>query len=711
MLSNSLAAAVPITVPGIGLAAFFKWKRWLSLEIPDRSHSSHRRSSFCVNLAGTERLGPSAFSACGPGIHNAHKLQRGVPFMPEGNRPVVTSASIALISIGTVLPAAALAQLRGQPIDEEIIVTSSRIAQPQRETGVAISVVSAEEIQLRGYTSVTDLLRTQPGIGVSKLGASGQATAVRIRGEESYRTLLLIDGIEVTDPSLTQAAADFSHVLATSDLDRVEILRGPQGFAYGADAGGVINLQTRTGLGEPTGQVALEVGQFDTRQLDASLSSGSDSGDYFISVSDYDTDGFNTRTDDAVLMDEDGYANTTLHTKLGWHPSENLRLQVVVRDVDARTEFDQCGFPTTHDCVADTQQTTLRLSAEHAGEALSHLLAYSTTEITRANFADGAEAFTTDGELARIEYTGSYRPGEAAAFVFGLDLDRHQVLTTDGQRLERDQDAFYLEYHGRFSDRFYVTAGARRDSSDDFGTVTSARVTAAYFSELTDGASLKYRIGYGTGFRAPSLSELAYNRGPFAFPPAAGVDLSQESSGGYDIGMEYTSASGLRLEATYFDQQIEDEIFFDLSGFSGYLQASGPTQSQGVELAAQIPVTAHLTLQGNLSVNDTENTDGLQRIRRPERVGNLGAIFMALDSRLRLIANYRMSSDAVDELFGIGRVALEDYDVLDVSAVYSWTDKIELFGRIENALDEDYAEVAGYLTPGRTASAGLRIRL
>lgn len=592
---------------------------------------------------------------------------------------------------------------------EEIVVTSSRIEIPRRQVGAAISILDQEEIQLRGFSSVVELLRTQPGIGVSGNGGLGATTALRIRGEEGFRTLVMIDGVKISDPSGTQVGPNFAHLLTSSDLQRIEILRGPQGFIYGADAGGVINLMTRRGEGQPGGLIGAEYGTFASRKIDGNFSGGNDAGDFFVSVSDLSSHGFNVREADTDLADDDGYDNTTLHTKLGWNATKTLRLQLVARNVDARTEFDGCGFPTTHDCVNKTEQTTYRLSAETGSGPFTHLFAVSNLQVESSSLADGLDSFSTDGDLSRAEYTGSYKANDAMTFVYGLEYQQEDIVSS-GDHLDRGQIGYYLEYQAQINDHFFLSVGARYDDNDNFGSHTSARFSAAYIQDLPSGASLKYRTSIGTGFRPPSLFELAYNNGPFSFPPASDARLIEESSSGYDIGVEYASTSGLQVELTYFDQEIEDEIFFDLSGFSGYLQSLGTSASRGVEIAFEVPLRERWVMLGNATFNDTENTEGLQRIRRPEQLGNLGVQFQSDDQKLRMLANYRWSSDAVDEIFGVGRVPLDDYGVFDISGAYSFGETLEVYARLENAFDENYQEIVGFNTPGRVAYGGVRIR-
>jgi vitamin B12 transporter len=617
---------------------------------------------------------------------------------------------MAVLALLCALPSVAAAQAGAAAQEpEEIIVTSSMIPQPRRQIGTAVSVLDSDELQLRGYIDVADALRTQPGIGVSNSGGFGQPTSVRIRGEESYRTTLIIDGVRAGDASGPQVAPHFDSLLTTDDFDRIEVLRGPQGFIYGADAGGVVNIMTKRGAGALGGQLGLEYGQYDTRKINGALSGGGDRGDYYVSFVDLDTAGFNATLADAAPADADGARNTTLHTKLGWNVSDQLRLQLVARHIDASTLYDDCftaAFDPSNDCRATDDETTYRVSADYDSGQFTNTFAYGDVQISRDNFTAGASTFKTDGETGRLEYTGSYKPSAGLALVYGVDLEKETVVGTP-DTFDRRQNGYYFEYEGAFSNRFFLTVGARYDDNDDFGQHTSSRVSGAYAQDLGDGQSLKYRASYGTGFRAPSLFEISYNAGPNAFPPAAGTTLDAESSRGYDLGVDYDTTQGLHLELTYFDQDIHNEIDFDPVNFSGYLQSAGATStSRGFELGAQVPFGRGFTLLANWTDNDATDSSNQPRLRRPKQLGNIGLKYQSTSQRLNLIANYRLARGAID----VGGAPLDDYDVVDFSASYTLSERVELYGRLENATDESYQEVAGYRTAGRSLNGGVRLR-
>ncbi|MFT4822533.1 MAG: vitamin B12 transporter [Halioglobus sp.] len=591
---------------------------------------------------------------------------------------------------------------------EEIIIISSRVEMPLREIGTSVSVVTGKEIEQRGYNSLFEILRSQPAIGVSNTGGPGKTTSLRIRGEEGYRTLVLIDGIDVSDVAGTQSGPKFEQLLSNG-IERVEILRGPQGLMFGADAGGVVNISTQTQRTGLNGTVSAEAGRYGSEQLAAQLGGGNESVDFFLSATDFETDGFNALIADTSPKDSDGYENTTVHGRLGWNVNESLRIQVVARDVSGEDQFDDCftvdTFSPTNLCSDDYDHSAWRASADLDLGSFTHQLSYSGNTTEREFFSEESLSFFADGELESWNYLGSYSSGEDFRLIYGAELENSSI--DDGTfDTDRDQSGYYAEYQGRFNDQIFVTAGARYDDNDDFGTHTSYRLSGAYLFAVATG-ELKLRGTYGTGFRAPSLYEISYNGGAFASPPASETSLKEENTQGFDIGLSWALDSGSFLEVVYFNQEVEDEIFFDLVNFSGYLQGDGDTRSKGVELIGELSLSESLTITANYTYNDTENSDGELRIRRPKQLANLGVNWKGLDSKLVLGLNARGSYDSENSIRG-QRSDLDDYTVLDINASYEFVPGLQLYARMENLFDKEYSEIPAYNTSGAAAYAGVR---
>lgn len=589
------------------------------------------------------------------------------------------------------------AQTEENEIDKMVIV-SSRVAMPLREIATSVSIVTQEDIDARGYANLTDVLKTLPSIGATNSGGIGSTTSLRVRGEEGYRTLVRIDGVDISDPTGTQIGPQLAH-LQSSNISRVEILRGSQGLAYGADAGGVINVYSRSPSDEFSGNISGELGRYDTRNLAANVGASNEIFDYVIAASDYKTSGFNSRLDDAS-QDNDGYKNTTIHSRFGYQVSDDLTLGLVLRNNHGLGQFDNCGFGATasNDCESEFNQSNLRADLNYSTDNSNHELAFAKTLVERENFNQGVSSFLTKGNTERLEYLGDTELNADNRFVYGFDWEKESITSANQSRVSK---GYYLEYQDEVVENLYLTAGVRHDDNEDFGEHTSFRLSSAYIWQV--GADeLKLRGAYGTGFRAPSLFEIEYNDGPFAFAPASTTALKEEKTKGYEIAVEYFLAQGSRFEAVYFNQEIDDSIYFDLASFSGYLQDEGQSFSEGVELIAEIKLNDQWQLNVNYSYNDTEDTAGKQRARRPRNVANIG--FSYQFDALSVSTNVRMVKDFVAN----NGVSLDDYEVLDLSAKYQVNKQLTIFARIENLFESEYQDLAAFHTSGEAPHIGLK---
>jgi vitamin B12 transporter len=623
--------------------------------------------------------------------------------LSDENPCMKINLSLSLVLSLAAIPAQAQDHTgNGSPLDE-LVVTSSRIPLPLRQIGTSISVLTTEDLQAYGNLSMTDVLRQLPAVAVSNYGGTGQTTSLRIRGEEGFRTLTIMDGLRLSDPSAPQVGPILEHLLS-SGINRVEILRGPQGLAYGADAGGVLNVSSDSGSEGLQAVVDAQSGRFGTNQLSANVGGGNARADFFVSASTFETDGFNALAADNISADKDGYENNTVHLRGGVNLNDAWRVDLVHRHVDSETLHDNCFSPTLngHDCLAEYQLDATRLALNYEGANFTHSLSWNRTDTTRDNFSSGNFSFGAKGELERWEYMGSATKLPGFKLAFGADLEDAR-----NNGVGRDNVGVFVEYLSDFSDTLYLTAGLRHDDNDDFGTNTSYRSSAAWLVDLPDDTVLKFKGSLGTGFRAPSPYEIQYNSGPWASPPASLVSLQQETSRGWEGGVEYVRGRQLRLEAVYFKQKVEDAIDFDAVAWSGYLQDLGTSSSKGIELSGDWSLTENWRLRANYTWNDTERPNGEQRLRRPRHLFNAGLSWFSSDARFNLNAFLRASRDSIDLAFG-DPTDMADFEVLDLSANFSLTRNLQLYGRLENALDKDHQQVAGYHAAGRAAYVGFR---
>jgi vitamin B12 transporter len=580
---------------------------------------------------------------------------------------------------------------------ETITVISSRIETPLEQTATSVSILELTDIERSGLANITELLRTQTSISVSNSGGTGKTTALRIRGEEGYRTKLFLDGVELSDPSAPQVSPLFDDLLS-SQIQRIEVLRGAQGLAFGADAGGVVMITSKKADEGHSAALATEYGGDNTLGLTANLAWADNNSDVFIALTDYSTDGFNTQTNDPSA-DLDGYENTTLHLKAASNLSQNLSLQVVLHNIDSNNKYDGCydnaTFSLINDCLSLTENTTARVSLHYENEQQNHTLGLAKTDVERGYFSGGEFSYASKGSIEKFDYVGSF-PLVQGKLIVGSDIEKQVIIDSS---LNRYQKSVFAEFQTTFQNTLYFNAGLRYDDNDTFGQNLSYRLGGAYNQKLNEDYSLKIKSSLGTGFRAPSLFEQNTND-TYAFGQTAKLQLREENSQGFDIGFELSKGTTQFFEVVLFKQKIENEITYDFSTF-GYLQLPGNSKSKGIETTLKYSLSTSTQLAANYTYNDSTTNSGEQRLRRPRHIANL-AVHQQVSEPLSLYANIRLSQDAVD----IGGQTLDDYAVFNIGGKYQAWRNIAFSARIDNIFDKNYQEIFGFNTQGRRLFVG-----
>lgn len=576
---------------------------------------------------------------------------------------------------------------------EEVTITASRTAIPLRNAASSVSVITQSELEQKGEIPLADILRNLPSITVANNGGLGKVSSVFIRGENSFRTLVLLDGINISDTTAPQHTPRIEH-LNNSGFERIEVLRGPQGLVYGADASGVINIFSKETDEIFEGGINAELGTFDTSNLSANLLGNTGKFNYSVNISDTSSDGFNARTID-TSEDDDGYDNTTAHIKGEYDVSESVSLGAIFRKTDSDNEYDSCFSATPNDCNAEFEQDIYKVFAKLQSQHLNGELSFSKNEIHNTDTSGPENTITNDriGSTEQIQYIGSHQYSERFTLNLGLErsTDEFENFSFGGER-KRSQDSITLENLFFFESNAFLSAGLRYDDNEDFGEHTSYRAAASQIFSVSDISELKLKSSVGNGFRAPSLFEENSTDG----------SLTEEKSFGFDAGLEFSNKK-YAFELIYFNTEITDEIIFSLDTFQ-YIQLDGTTRSRGFELIYNYTLDNHVNFVGNYTYTKAKTEDGLQRLRRPKELANIGIDFSFIDSRLNVLTNIRIARDSVD----FGQIPLDNYAVFDLNTSFDVNRQLNIFARINNAFDEDYQEILGFNTAGRTIAAGFR---
>src|SRR3954454_21806224 len=446
---------------------------------------------------------------------------------------------------------------------EGIVVSATKIETPLNEIGSSVTVIPSQEIERRQQRTLPDVLRTVPGLNVVQTGGPGGKTSLFTRGTNSNHTKVLIDGIDANDPS-QDGVFDFGQVL-TSDIAQVEVLRGPQSSLYGSDAiGGVINIVTRTGKGPPQFTGRLEGGSFETFNQSASVSGSTSRFRYSFNVAHLMFDDTPVTPLDLLPPGRerinDSYENITLSTKLGVDLTDIFSVDVVGRYTESTLFFtgeDFSFFPSVPAAAQSEQNARQFFTRGDARLALFGGAFKNRFGVGYTNYRTTIQAPDTGfglppeninhGDRLKFDWQGNIELAKGHVVVLGAE-DYKDRLIDSPISAENENAAGFVELQSEILPKLFTAASVRYDKNERFGDKTTWRVAPAYVVPQTN---TKLKASYGTGFKAPSLTQLFVSFPAFNF--FANPNLQPEESEGYDFGFEQPLAEDrVHFGATYF---------------------------------------------------------------------------------------------------------------------------------------------------------------
>lgn len=579
---------------------------------------------------------------------------------------------------------------------DELVVTATRL-ETRIDDAPDARVITADDIAASQATFAGDILETIPGLSLSRNGDFGGVTYVRMRGAGADKTLVLIDGVVQNDPSSPNGGFDFSS-LDLGDVERIEVLSGPQGSLWGSDAiGGAIAFTTREIDGW---RASAEAGSFGTARATAAFGVADDRRALGVSASAYSSDGVSKA---AVGTEDDGFTSWTVGANGRLDLTDRLRIDGRLRYNQAKVDLDGYDALFVFGDTADRSESRSwtgfgRIRADGL-LGLDQTLSVSLYDLTR----DSISAFPSsyDARRATWRWTGGRgSPGDAFAFLVGVERDDTQASISTGATSDLGATSAFGVARVSPLAPLTLTASLRHDAPDAYDAKTTARLAAVL--ELEHG--LRLSASFGQGFKTPTISQTVCD---FCFPAGPSTGLRPETAEGWDAALAWRSGHGrLFARVTGYRLEVKDQISY---GVGRYVNIDR-TKTTGVEVELDADLTDRVALKASYAFSDAvDESTGAELIRAPEQSGSLSLLWTG--DRLRAALAVRAEGGQADSdpsTFAPARRG--GFVVANLSGSWALTDRIDLTARVANLTDADYQQSLGYGEAGRSLFVGFRLR-
>ena len=594
-----------------------------------------------------------------------------------------------------LLPMLALAEDENKEDLKAIEITATRTSMEEDNPASALTIITQEEIQRKQHMQVKDILREQVGINVVNVGPLGGTSSVFMRGASSSSTLVLIDGVQVK--SNTTGAFDFSN-LQMDNLERIEILRGPQSTLWGADAvGGVINIVTKRGKGKPTHSFIFEGGSFATFKETLTSSGSFGKFDYSASASRTDSEGFSAFNESRGGMEDDGYQNTTFSSRMGYNFPEDTRIELIGRYTKARNEFDGLTLPLF--ILSDAPNNVQRNESFYFAVPIQKSFTswWDAKLNTNFNYDDLDTKDPTFGDSVilnrtfTIDFQNNVSLGKYASAIFGFEhQETNGYNNSNDIELENRSQGYYLQGNLNLDDRVLLNAGFRQDVNSQFKNKFTYKFEGAYQFKSW---GTKLRAAYSTGFRVPSVNEVLF---PFFGNP----NIQPEESKNWEVGFEQKVLKDrIIFGANYFGTDYTNLIVFDPATFIA--QNIGKAISKGIEVFATFNILKNLDLTTNYTWNQAVNeATGALLARRPRHL-----LSATLSHTWKEKFNTTVSVNHRSKMAS-GSSVVGERTIVRAALSYRLNENWTLRARGENLFDEDYEESFQFAGQGISGFAG-----
>lgn len=610
----------------------------------------------------------------------------------------------------------------------EVVITANKFAAPMLEIASSVTILNEAVIRNSNKSYVSEVLRDVPGLSIVQQGGPGKVTRVFMRGANPHHTLVLLDGVEMNDPGSLSNAFDISN-LQTENIERIEVLRGPQSNLYGSDAmAGVVSIFTKKGQDRPSLALSAEGGSYDTYKGAATFSGQYSVLDYYISYSGISSGGFSAAGERYGNTEKDSYLNNSILSRLGVNVSKNVNVDLFYKINKSRTDLDQNSkLGDDPNFRYNLEESSFRAAANVSlfNDKWGQVFSFSwmrNINSTRDEADEQHPAIASHnyytGKRLRYDWQNNLKLIENNTLSFGVETEEEigyssfsgtsewGPFTSEFPSAEAYTTGIYIQDQISLFNSLFANAGLRYDRHNLFGSIITYRIAPAYFIRPT---ATKLKATYGTGFKSPSLYYL--------YDPAYGnKDLKPEKSSGWDIGIEqYLFKYLVTAGVTYFDNKFDNLIGYDNNFKTVNIDKA---QTKGVEVFVtaspfkNLSADINYTYCSTMDLSEGKEDSGRRLLRRPENKFSFNVSYSGerTGGTLELLSTGKREDKDFSSWPAV-RVNLGAYTLVNISSYYNITDNIKIFGRIDNIFDEEYEEVLFYGTPGISGTVGLKLNL
>jgi len=614
----------------------------------------------------------------------------------------MTTKTLSLITATLLLTTHTFAEVRLQDIT---VVSATKTTQNLKGVTSNIDVITSQNIEERGFTTVTEALDSLAGISFTQNGGLGQSTSVYVRGMDSKRTLVLIDGIRYNDVTSLNGAP-FENLMI-DNISQIEVIKGAQSGIWGADASAaVINIITKEANIGTHGSVHAEKGSFNTNKYGVTISKKME--DFYVKMAHniVKTDGFSAlKPADKTLdtFEDDGYKNTTTVFNVGYAINEMNKIDISHTIIDATGDYDTFGNPNgiaTH----TTNDTFSSLNFNHI-DSFNELNVYAKRSTfdrtyTAPDFTGTVKTTPYKGKVEEFGLNSKIPYANTDFLVVGAEYKKFKQA--DSIQKDFENKGFFITnsntFKGFLGGETIISESVRHDTYSTFENKTTFKIGLKHTHDAIEGFSTS--LNYGTAYNVPSLYQL--------YSPYGLDTLNPETTTSFDVTLAYKD-----LKISYFDTKIEDIIDFDSATFK-YANITGTSKISGLEASYTQEIFADFLLSVNytrlLKAQDQKGNDLKRRVA--DHVKLSIDYYGIKDLHLGVNAQYVGSRTDIkfNPDFSTSDVETGKYTVLNFTASYTVNEEIEVYGKIENLTDEEYQNVYGYATSPRAFYAGIRAK-